>query len=706
MNNILHMPSTELKKRVEKYKLIHDSEKRLQNNTSIKHFEEELKKLAWVKVTSNAMINSMENDLVNGSKQQSKLTVDGVSNIKLQNYCSIYNIAKNSDNNRNVGGFEELYSDSNSTYAFRPNAFIESIGIQYTGDLGSIIKCDLSINCSTLEDFEIINELYANPSVSLIIEWGYNTDAGMGNMIKDYSMLWKVDENGQKNYENIIKSAEGDYGAIITRVTNVSFSLDTSGSYKVTLGLMSRGISEMFADVNNSGGRLEDDISSLSKVLNFISDISEKKDIEYDVDDEESSDDYYHLELTKKIVKKLKSNSTNSGFIKLSALLNVINLVLEKKLIKPTEIYTQFNRYLMPTNFKKVNFIAQFTYLYELVKSNITKIENLNKFYTSVKLPFNCDTLQVIKNDANELFTLKRALIKLDEMWLNLNDISKKIEKSTSLNNLITSISKYIQDNTIGNLNFQLKRCVDSSEYMWELIDKNFEIEVEQTGQPLYIPVYGKNSIVSSVDVSGSLQDGLAQTVLYSKQEQLGNTIGNIWQVKNDKFINYLRASEYKIQLDEDEKNKDKSVKSIKKKLDYDMKSSGLSKLLSKKFGRDELMKDAYYKFKSKDIKGFTKAYKGFNTIFDEMGSGSGGSNLRAIFPLSLSLEFLFGNNLFTYGTLFAINYLPKQYSYIYPEENDGNNKKNQPCFYIKGITHNISGFKWTTSIEGNLTLA
>ena len=684
MNNILHTPTPELKTAISNYIDIYDSDKRISNKLN---FEQELKKLAWIQISSNALLESVRKDTRNfqaGVRAQDTFKPNNISNKKLSNLKVITNIAKNNNSNNNSGGFDELYSNSSADYKYRPNVIIESIGIEYTGDLGSIIKGNITLNCSTIQDFEIINEYYANPSVSLIVQWGYNTSNGLKNRLKtenDYSQMWK----NPTKYKELMKSSNGDFGAILVRVTNISFTIDKSGSFIVNLTVMSRGVSEMFAkSIQNDNLK-----TSINLISEFLSNLP-RKEPENEVYVSSADKAYVKAEYAKtnKIYDDMRRkypfivSYINDGFITLSAFLFLVNeLLVDNTFFQFSDLMIVHNNFTMSNNLKQL-------------KCNF---ENTLMTHYPEEWGFNldCDVVNSIDN-----INFDKPLHRIDNIYLNTKKLIKILDGADKINDIISDVFSMIENNIIGDFQFKLNPNIDNVEFtnkfnndkyipMMLISESVYKIKTRMNNEkPLYIPSYGKNSIVSSFDISGSLQDGLAQTVLYSKQEEVGNTIGNLWNIKNDKYINYVRKEMYtngilnNIKYHGIDKDDDK----------FGWATFGYS---TGKIKDKNSVKN--YSFTTKEKAWLNKWF----LINGKMKESSADAFIEALFPLEINIDFLFGNTLFTYGTLFNVNYLPKQYKYDF----EHSSKRNQPCFYIKSTSHEISGFSWRTKVTGALTL-
>ena len=664
-NNILHAPSIELKTAIDYYKNVYDSDKRQSNN---KDFEQELKKLAWIQISSNAILTGISGDARNtsvGYRSQEQFNPSFISKEKLNNMRVITNVAKNIDNSRISGGFEEEYSDENSAYRFRPNVTIESIGVEYTGDLGSIIKGDIVLNCSTMEDFEIVNEFYANPSVSLIVQWGYNTKNGLKyklNNESDYKSMWE----NPKKYQEIMYNSFGDCGALLVRISGISFSINTSGVFTVNLSFMGRGVSELFS-TNEDNENLENSKSILHSFIDGVPHV-------YVVKGTSKEDEFI-----KKIVAKYPyiDDYVNDGFITLSATLLLFNEVLvDDTMFQFSNIHVKYNRFLMSNNLKnlKANFNGSLMQNYP------------DEWYFEKQ----CKIINKIDD-----LSLKNSVVEFDNVYLNIKKLLSIITNSKSPNDIINGIFNLIETNTIGDINFGLYPNINNTEFINNfttpsttyiptmlITEKNYKSQYTKDEQPLNIPIFGKNAIVSGFDINGSLQDGLAQTVLYSKQEELGNTIGNLWSIKNDKYFQYIRKKQFKkVALFNN---------TTEKEIEKNWNDFGYAKSIESKNINNN------YIFSNSEKSWLNTQFKLFNLQSNKVSANI----IEAIFPLEINVDFLFGNTLFTYGTLFSVNYLPKNYRYDF-----NSTKKYQPAFYIKSTVHEITGFSWRTKITGALTL-
>jgi len=707
---IIQSPTKELVDRINQYNIVYDSDARTKNNKNKKLFEEELKKLAWVRLTSNAIITKQSEDASNGIKKQDKLKLKN-KYINANQYLTISNIVKNKGNSKrfDVGGFEELYSTLHSGYKYRPNIFIEGINISYMGDLKSLIKTTVTLVASSVEDFEIITELYANPNISIIVEWGYNTKRCLNNLLKpdEFDKLWKNPSN--YNLETLAKKTNGDYGITNNRVTNISWTINSAGLYTFNIELMSRGVSALYLDNKNESFNKKTSI-----FLTALEYLPENKQKELDkkikkIKKRLSKSGTSEYENARKSLNLYNTYITVQSFINninryniyltnkwmsLSSVLKLVNTIFGTELIQPYAIYIKYNKFITTKKYENLIFIIN-------DEKSISKlIYNKSKTneQTNPELPIS--NKNNLSNFGELQLNTGKTQVNIDNMLINITVLFNKLKNTKSVKSILETIMHYITDNIISESELQLINIENNQKnktgYSWLIFDKKIANTYMENNspKPLMINVFGKNSIVTSFTANASLSDGLAQTSLYSSANTIDNTIGNIWNIKNDKYINYLRKKEYASKSSEStsstEENDDE--KTLKKNIEDFIDSEFEDITLHACFNAEA---SHYYSLNAEQIK-----YVKYHYNKEE---NKKPSKLTAIFPMKIDVTFLFGNTLLNYGNLLTYNYLPNNYKYY--DRKDAFKTKYSPAFFISEITHNISGFKWETSISSNILL-
>ncbi len=209
--------------------------------------------------------------------------------VRLASSINIENDAKFAKDNILFGGTSTqkggLRKGFNETYkydpllGFRPMPSIERVNIK-TLTRGALKKAEINIKVFSIEDFEIIEQLYTRPGYSLLLEWGHTKYVKNSGIIVDFN-TWDTKPFNQlfnpkryvtkKSYSHSIyregKSIpvledfdfytppseimfdsireevlnhDGNYGAFFGRIVNFNYSLK-DGIYNIRVELISHG---------------------------------------------------------------------------------------------------------------------------------------------------------------------------------------------------------------------------------------------------------------------------------------------------------------------------------------------------------------------------------------------------------------------------------------------------------------------------------
>jgi len=156
-----------------------------------------------------------------------------------------------------LGGNTAYGWESNTGYGFVPPPGLVSADVK-SMNRGSLREANINILCHSMDQFNIIEQLYLRLGYSMLLEWGwswYFTNPGV-----DDSPVSKLKQsyhnvatdtyffNNNTNYINLLnqiqadrKNSCGNYDAMLGRVVNYSWNLERDGSYNITLTMRSVG---------------------------------------------------------------------------------------------------------------------------------------------------------------------------------------------------------------------------------------------------------------------------------------------------------------------------------------------------------------------------------------------------------------------------------------------------------------------------------
>lgn len=183
----------------------------------------------------------------------------GENNSTQAKIFQLYNTRFNGVNAQGVGlGGNRAYGwQSNSGYGFVPPPGLVSADIK-SMNRGSLREANINILCHSIDQFNIIDQLYLRLGYTMLLEWGWshyfaNPSPDTNNLPKFQTSYHNIatDEyffSNTTNYVNILnqiqndrKKSCGNYDAMLGRVVNYSWSLEKDGSYNITLTMRAVG---------------------------------------------------------------------------------------------------------------------------------------------------------------------------------------------------------------------------------------------------------------------------------------------------------------------------------------------------------------------------------------------------------------------------------------------------------------------------------
>ena len=173
-----------------------------------------------------------------------------------------------------------LPRDANSSYTYGSFGFSPMPGI-ISADIktltrGSLKKATVKLTANNKQQFDIIDLLYMRLGYTVLLEWGnsiYTTNGGDKEILRNTlieDMFFNTESNG--SYLEMLEPIRdkrieynGNYDALLGKVSNFNWSFNTDGSYDIELTIISLG------DVIES---LKSNLSVDSQTQEFFNDLT------------------------------------------------------------------------------------------------------------------------------------------------------------------------------------------------------------------------------------------------------------------------------------------------------------------------------------------------------------------------------------------------------------------------------------------------
>jgi zinc D-Ala-D-Ala carboxypeptidase len=209
---------------------------------------------AWVKLSSG--VNTLsEAEIATLRQQKGRDTITGGNGLAKNNML-FGGILANQQGLR--GGIDTtLTPNPNAAYrnnpkssGIRPMPGITGMSVKSKNTFGTLREAEVQISVWTLEDFEIIEQLYLRPGFTFLLEWGnslYLDNSGaLQKQIKTVSpenfFFSKTSFNAiEEEIKEIRKQANGNYEAMVGYAKNFSWTYTPAGEYQCTVSIISTG---------------------------------------------------------------------------------------------------------------------------------------------------------------------------------------------------------------------------------------------------------------------------------------------------------------------------------------------------------------------------------------------------------------------------------------------------------------------------------
>ena len=141
------------------------------------------------------------------------------------------------------------YNNRMDSTGIRPMPGITSMNVKSKNTYGTLREAEVKFMCWTLEDFELMEELYLRPGYTVLLEWGHSLYVDNGGALqKDIQTVPNgFFSNGIKmsniaaSIKQIRTSADNNYEGMIGYIKNFSWSYTPDGGYDCSVSIISQG---------------------------------------------------------------------------------------------------------------------------------------------------------------------------------------------------------------------------------------------------------------------------------------------------------------------------------------------------------------------------------------------------------------------------------------------------------------------------------
>ena len=144
----------------------------------------------------------------------------------------------NYDDDGNFLGTEASIKGTKDDLGYKPLPGITNVSVGTRGKWRTTLEADVDFVCYNLEQLEIMNKLYMSLGVHVFLEWGHTPYINSsGNIIESFNPINFFDNNFRdkkvliQEIEKKKKEHHGNYGALLGRVYNFTYSSNPDGSY-------------------------------------------------------------------------------------------------------------------------------------------------------------------------------------------------------------------------------------------------------------------------------------------------------------------------------------------------------------------------------------------------------------------------------------------------------------------------------------------
>jgi hypothetical protein len=684
------------------------------------------------------------NVLLGGTKAQTVRTKGGIDTTP--NYSPII---LNDDQTILAGQPRTNQYNNYASLGFRPSPGIETVSIESKNTYGTLREAKIKITAWTLEDLEVIQALYLRPGYSMLLEWGHSMyitndgtlkKDGVGSLYNEF--LNDSCKTGRQIEEDLLQKREdndNNYDAMYGYVKNFNWSYRQDGGYDCEVTLISKGsilesMSIKFDPANTlevKNEKTKDTRELVSPFHKFFHDLAKVK-----------KTSFTEIDLIDKLNSKEKGNYSKlqkfngfwldldtSGdlddfedrgqFITLGTLLDFYNNYVSPvnpasedeedrgkyKLIKyytgqtdsqPTGPYEQIAKYvttdghfsidpmkgLLPKEFTAPAEIPFKTLLGLDLKKKELDLGPVNK----IKKQLN---EQIIKGDSDDILNIVISTHYLSTTIDNL--LKSKTKTDHNMQAFVSSILTTLND-SLGGIN-DLDQYYNEEHDMWYIIDRKKTPSADNAGEPpSMIPLTGLKSTITNLNISSKISNEIGAQVSIAAQGAGNNYNEDVSTLLewNSGLIDRTIPIKTITQDEFDEQNSQK-LEGVIKKLEKVIEWAEETTDVFDEFGEggEYNVQDVDYEEEDhNNLKSGHKEYCSKYVLDDYYKTKEDPRPSPGVIPVELSFTTI-GIGGLKIGQAFTVEkgVLPERYS-----KNFG--------FILTGLSHDVSGNKWTTSIK------
>jgi putative chitinase len=152
----------------------------------------------------------------------------------------------------------DAISGQSSTYAYqnraastgiRPMPGITGMNVKSKNTYGTLREAEIKFSVWTLEDFEIMEQIYLRPGFTVLLEWGHSMYIdNSGKLIKDIESIGNHFFNPNVTMSQLVsdiaairKKTAYNYEGMIGYIKNFSWTYGSNGGYECTVSIISTG---------------------------------------------------------------------------------------------------------------------------------------------------------------------------------------------------------------------------------------------------------------------------------------------------------------------------------------------------------------------------------------------------------------------------------------------------------------------------------
>ena len=209
---------------------------------------------AWVRLSSG--VNTVTDaEIAQLRKQQGRTTITGDSTLAGYNILQGGLLAPDRSLREGIdtSGYENqqaAYNNRKLSTGIRPMPGITGMNVQSKNTYGTLREADVKFSVWTLEDFEIMEQIYLRPGFTMLLEWGHslyynNSKEFISKEIQGvpsrFFQSGVTMSSILSSINDIRKKASYNYEGMVGYVKNFSWSYKPNGEYECSISIISTG---------------------------------------------------------------------------------------------------------------------------------------------------------------------------------------------------------------------------------------------------------------------------------------------------------------------------------------------------------------------------------------------------------------------------------------------------------------------------------